>query len=574
QLWVVQARPITGLPRLILRTNDDCEWSRANFKETLPELPSPLGLSFLERFMDRYIMGSYRRLGCTIPEGVTAVRILNGRPYINMTLFSSLVSQLRGNPSLMTEQMGGEELARKPEVQSLGLGALVRASWVMMSEMRNAVRYGPRWFAEMKEMAAAYRREPIEDDSIKSLAKKLTELETWLDMHEVTFAIAGGVSQCLQALGLVLPRWLGDDWRSLLNAALQGQGTVISAQQIIRLADLVRMARGEPEALRGLTDEKATLKEFRENLKGTAFLRAFHSYLEDFGHRGVGESDIMSPRFVDEPEVLLSIIRTLLSSSTAASSEPLTRQASIRDGALAEIRRRFGWRLHRRAVFAWWYRRLCLFFSLREANRHHLMHYSTAVRTILLQVGELMRERGVFESRQDIFFLTLEEQIDLFQSRVRDWKRLVGARHAERERHASHRVPDTIRYWEEVSQESEASPDRPTETLKGIPISAGSAVGPARLVRSIADWDNVKEGDIIVISVIDPGMTPLFILARGLVAEMGGTLSHGAIIAREYGIPAVVNVIGAMTRIRDGDVLVVDARRGAVLFQRETALLA
>jgi pyruvate,water dikinase len=69
-------------------------------------------------------------------------------------------------------------------------------------------------------------------------------------------------------------------------------------------------------------------------------------------------------------------------------------------------------------------------------------------------------------------------------------------------------------------------------------------------------------------------MTPLFILARGLVAEMGGTLSHGAIIAREYGIPAVVNVIGAMTRIRDGDVLVVDARRGAVLLQRETALSA
>ena len=90
-LWLLQARPISGLvgPRRL--TNDDCEWSRANFKETLPELPSPLGLSFLEQFMDRYIVAPYRRLGCQIPEGISSVRILKGRPYINITLDASMV---------------------------------------------------------------------------------------------------------------------------------------------------------------------------------------------------------------------------------------------------------------------------------------------------------------------------------------------------------------------------------------------------------------------------------------------------------------------------------------------------
>ena len=155
-LWLLQARPISGLIRLPQLTNDDCEWSRANFKETLPELPSPLGLSFLELFMERYIISRYRRLGCLIPEGISSVRTFQGRPYINMTLFHSFVVQLRGDPSLLAEQMGGESLARVPEACPLGWLAFVRAGLVMMGEMRKAERYGPAWFADMKAMAAEH----------------------------------------------------------------------------------------------------------------------------------------------------------------------------------------------------------------------------------------------------------------------------------------------------------------------------------------------------------------------------------------------------------------------------------
>src|SRR6267143_1997150 len=149
-LWLLQARPISGLTRSPQLTNDDCEWSRANFKETLPELPSPLGLSFLELFMERHIVSPYRRLGCLIPEGVSSVRTFQGRPYINMTLFHSLVAQLRGDTSLLVEQMGGEILARMPEAHPLGWFALAHTGVVMMAEMRKAVQNGPAWFADMK----------------------------------------------------------------------------------------------------------------------------------------------------------------------------------------------------------------------------------------------------------------------------------------------------------------------------------------------------------------------------------------------------------------------------------------
>ena len=160
-LWLLQARPISGLTRSPQLTNDDCEWSRANFKETLPELPSPLGLSFLELFMERYILSPYRRLGCRIPEGISSVRTFQGRPYINMTLFHCLITQLRGDPSLLAEQMGGEILARVPEAHPLGWFAFVRAGVVMMAEMRKAVRHGPAWFESMKAMASEHRADRL-----------------------------------------------------------------------------------------------------------------------------------------------------------------------------------------------------------------------------------------------------------------------------------------------------------------------------------------------------------------------------------------------------------------------------
>ena len=568
-LWLLQARPISGMTRSPLLTDDDCEWSRANFKETLPELPSPLGLSFLKLFMERYIISRYRRLGCLIPEGVSSVRTFQGRPYINMTLFHSLVVQLRGDPSLLAEQMGGESLARVPEVRPLGWLAFVRAGLVMMGEMRKAVRHGPAWFAEMKAMASKHRTDRLRSLSGEEIALRLDAIGQWLDEHELTFGIAGGVSQCLQALGAVLPRWLGEDWRALLNGALQGQAAVISAQQIVRLAEIADMARRDPAVTLLFTAEGRDPAEVLRQLKGTDVFHAFSRYLEDFGHRGVGESDVMSPRFAERPELLLAVLRTqILAPASATPADILQRQAVVRERALAEIRARFGWRFHRWIVFAWWYRRLCRFFALREANRHHLMYYSAAVRTLLLRLGEWLVERGRFSSREDIFYLTITERDDLLAGGSSDWRGVIQARRADRDRDATTSAPDTIRDWNDVVCGTGTFSAAASEGIfYGIPISAGQVVGPVRFVRTMEDWSRVRRGDILVVSVIDPGMAPLFGVAAGLIAEMGGTLSHGAIIAREYGLPAVANVPRIATSLKEGDRVSVDAERGKIIVQ-------
>jgi pyruvate,water dikinase len=125
-----------------------------------------------------------------------------------------------------------------------------------------------------------------------------------------------------------------------------------------------------------------------------------------------------------------------------------------------------------------------------------------------------------------------------------------------------------IRDWDTASEQGVASAQSDgTGPLSGMPISAGSVSGPVRVIRSMADWGKVKPGEILVVSVIDPGLAPLFGLAGGLIAEMGGTLSHGAIIAREYGLPTIANVEGAMARLSDGLRVKIDAGTGAICIE-------
>ena len=570
RLWALQVRPVTAVQASSDPTNEESEWSRANFKETMPELPSPMGLSFLEHFMDAYILSHYRRLGCRIPSGLRSVRIYAGRPYLNVTLFHMLVGQMGGDPALNAEHMGGDPIRSAPPVQQLGRPALLRAGWLMWLEMRRVLRESPVVFAEMKALAARYSRERVQPMSLTEVRARLDELGRWLDGREMTFAIAAGTGQCLQAFRRLLPGWLGPDWRRLLNESLQGQGTVVSAQQILRIADLVELARKDvalSNALKRGWDPGLA----RQRFEGSPFLSAFDRYLEDYGHRAVGESDIMSPRLADQPEALLEVIKTQLEGPPAMPDELIRRQRTVRDHALGTIRARCGWRFDRWLVFLWWYRRLCRFFSLREANRHHLMWYSLAARRLLLHLGELLIDRGIFTHNEDIFFLSLQEREALEKVSTETWSALIQARRAEREYWKTLEVPDVICGWDDPQTGSHESLPGADGLLRGIPVSSGLVTGPVRFVRGTTDWSRVRRGDIIVAPVIDPGMAPLFGIAGGLIVELGGTLSHGAIIAREYGLPTVANVVQAMARLSEGEHVNLDAAQGVVRRRASTS---
>jgi len=556
--WLLQARPIPE--RATPQNSPATVWSRANFKETLPELPSPLGLSLLNGFMETHIVECYRALGCRIPPGSSSVRIIRGRPFINVTLFQSVMTQLGGDPTALADQMGGEATP----VTSMG----PRLPWwriivLMEWKIRRAISRSSKWFREMDQLGARGQHDPARTFTPTELTVRNTELTRHiLTNGDLTFAFFNGVSQALYVMNLLLERRLGNAWRPLLNQTLRGVGTVISANQIIWLAKLAEAAECEPVARDFLVTTPWAPRSFRTALAGTNFLRAFDAYLEEYGNRAIGESDIMSRRFSEIPEYVLGVIRGHLLSAPARRAQDIHQeQKSSRQDALRRLRTAFGWRWHEWAVCMWWHRRLCRLLELREANRHALMHFMAYARSLATDAGTTWAASGILESRDDIFFLTRDEVGAIASGVTKNWKGLVEVRRKEREAHATQDIPDRVignsNGVDEASGRSGCS-------LQGLPVSAGCAEGPVCLLLSPDDLKKVKRGDILVSPMIDPGMAPLMGLAAGLVAQMGGILSHGAIIAREYGLPAIVNVHGVTGILKDGERVVVDATAGVI----------
>ncbi len=557
-LWLLQARPIPK--REGFQDSTAIVWSRANFKETLPELPSPLGLSLLDGFMETHIVRCYRLLGCRIPSGMSSVKVIRGRPFINVTLFQSVMSQLGGDSTLLAEQMGGETCPLPFTVPQLPWW---RIAILMEWTIRRAARRAPKWFQEMRRLGARCDEEAGQELTMTGLSAWEEELSQHiLTNGDLTFAIFNGVSQGLYVLKLLLERRLGATWRPLLNQALQGVGTIISAMPILQLTELAEAARREPVVQSYLLAEPWLPEQFRTELTGTRFLQAFDAYLAEYGHRAIGESDIMSPRFAEIPEYVLGVIRGhLLVPPTRPADEIRREQESVRQEALQQLRSGFGWRWHEWAVFTWWHRRLCRYLELREANRHALMHFIACSRHVVMSVGGTLAASGILQSSADIFFLTLDEIKAVASGTAGDWQDIVVARRAEMESHATRSVPDTVIGSGEGAVDEGGRSD---SSLRGLPISAGYAEGPVCLLLSTNDMKKVKRGDILVAPVIDPGMAPLMGLAAGLVVEMGGTLSHGAIIAREYGLPAIANVHGVTCLLKDGERVAVDATAGEI----------
>ncbi len=561
-LWLLQVRPITTILRTL--TNETSEWSRANFKETLPEIPSPMGLSFLQEYMEDNMLRHYRRLGCVIPPGVTSVRVVQGRPFINVSLFQSLVAQLGSNPALVTEQMGGQGSVPACLPPRMSMPKYLRALFLLLRQIRQVRRRAPAWFEAMKRMAQEPPRDTAGPDNLESLLRELDRLGRRLRQEDPTFAIAVGVGQGLDVLGRMLGRWFPSDWRAVMNGVLQGQASVISARQILWLADLADAARAESAVSEYFLSEPWEPAHYRSRLAGTGFLTEWDRFFDAYGHRGLHESDLMSPRHADQPEALLGVIRTALRHGvTVTSRDAVARQEATRSAVLARIREATRWRPGAWPLFRWWHRRLCEFLALRESNRHHLMYFLLATRRIVRRLGAVLVAQGRLNHADDMFFLTIQEVRGLSQREDQDWASIVASRRSDHVHWAAMPVPDFVASDSDTRVEIQTATEA-GDDLRGLPISPGVATGPVCIVRRLDETGGIRPGAILVVAVLDPGLAPYFGVVAGVVAEMGGTLSHGAIIAREYGVPTIANVPNVTRILLDGERVVVDASAGVV----------
>lgn len=290
-------------------------------------------------------------------------------------------------------------------------------------------------------------------------------------------------------------------------------------------------------------------------------------FLEQYGHRAVAEIDLGMPRWSDEPEHLLGVLANYLrlddpelapdrqfahGAEVAAEAIAEIIAATRRDGPLGPVKAR---------LMAVALDRCRALIGLRERPKSIMVYALASARRELMRVGQAAVAAGAIDDAQDTFFLDFRQ----LRSAIGgvDQRAVVRERRAAYESELRRRHIPRVLLSDGTEPETLISIEAPEGALVGSPASVGTVTGPARVILDPAGA-HLDPGEILVAPSTDPGWTPLFLTAGGLVMEMGGSMSHGAVVAREYGIPAVVGVPDATSTITTGQLITVDGAAGIV----------
>jgi phosphohistidine swiveling domain-containing protein len=288
------------------------------------------------------------------------------------------------------------------------------------------------------------------------------------------------------------------------------------------------------------------------------------TFLERYGHRAIAEIDLGLPRWSEDPAHLLGAIANYqrLDAAALAPDAQFSRGAREAEAMIATLLSR----VHgpRRMLARAFLRRVRALAGVREAPKFHVIRVFARGRAILAPVGDALAAAGRIAAPDDIWFLTLPDARRALAGE--DMHARVAERRAEYRREERRRHIPRVLLSDGTDAEAAFASPATDGAIRGTPASPGTARGVAHVMLSPAGA-RLEPGEVLVAPATDPGWTPLFLTASALVMEMGGMMSHGAVVAREYGIPAVVGVPEATTRIATGEHIVVDGSAGTVALE-------
>jgi len=345
------------------------------------------------------------------------------------------------------------------------------------------------------------------------------------------------------------------------NALLVGRAQVTSAEHGYKLLELAELVGRDQAAQVFFTEENYVPKAWAEKLPDTsAFKAGFQEFLAEYGHRAVYEGDITNPRWYEDPTYLLDFIRSMLGQADTATLQRKQEEQAVK--AWQEVKHRVPW--VNRIIIKWWLNQTIQGVRFREKAKSELVRGADSLRYSVMEVGNRLVERGRLDSSEDAFYCS---RADMFSILYGDWdgsglKILVADRKARKEELEKLTPPDVI--INGVGQYSEELFILAGEAIVGLGVASGRAKGLARHIRHPHEAGRLGKGEVLVAPSTDPGWTPMFLKASAIVMETGGYLSHGAIVAREYGVPAVVNIPGVMKVVSDGQEIIVDGDEGKI----------
>lgn len=585
QLHLLQSRPITSLYPLPEKA-DPAEglhiYVNFNAIQGVSEPLTPLGIDALHLlfsgvFKRLHIHRSLRQL---LPEA-------GGRLFLDFTdMASDPRLQKIGLALLADTEPGAQqtllhllEAGRIPPKRILTVRRMVALFLALLPILRRLLtallrpeQVRPRFIAEAEQYIAEVQHNA---QAAGDLAAYLRAMECDLPHAErISFNIMPVVMPVVSGGLPLLARWLSDWLGEPPEAAwklMYGLPGNVTVEMNLKLWAAAQRIRADAQALEVMhTQPVETLAEiYRQGQLPARAQHALDEFLQAYGMRGTAEIDLGRPRWHDDPAPIIQILLGYLQlEDPALAPDVLFRRREEQAKQLAREyvtrarQMRFGWL--RARLLGGLIRRLRALGGLREVPLFYIARVYAIYRAALLRHARKLVAQSALERAEDIFFVPLAILKRFAEGETADLRSIVAANRADYERECLRKqMPRILLSTGEAFYEGVRDAAVGENALVGNGVSPGTVEGQVRVILDPRNT-SLEPGEILVCPATDPGWTPLFLTAGGMVMEIGGMMTHGSIVAREYGIPAVVGVHQATTRLQTGQRVRVDGNNGRV----------
>ncbi|OIK09821.1 phosphoenolpyruvate synthase [Bacillus sp. MUM 13] len=560
--YIVQSRPITTLfPAPEVNDQGNHVYISVGHQQMMTDAIKPLGLSFF------------------LLTTQAPMRKAGGRLFVDVTQQLASIS----SRNILLNAMGQHDPLMKDAIMNI----IERGDFIKSLPNDNKAPSPSR--GNNTDMLAQIENNPsIVSDLIKRSQTSIEELKQKIknksgsdlfafileDIQELKRILFDPQSSAVFMAAINATTWINEKmnvWLGEKNAAdtlSQSVPNNITSEMGLALLDVADVIRPYPEVIEYLhqVNDDHFLDELVKFDGGKEARDAFYAFLSKYGMRCAGEIDITKTRWSEKPVTLVSIILSNIKNFEANAGkckfeqgrhaalkkeqELLERLNQLTDGEQKAKEAKRMIRLIRN------------FIGYREYPKYGMINRYFVYKQALLKEAQQLVQAGIIHEKEDIYYLTFEEFSEAVRTKKLDRQKIIK-RKEDYKLYEKLTPPRVITSEGEIITGKYQRENLPAEAIAGLPVSSGVVEGRARVILNMEDAD-LEEGDILVTAFTDPSWTPLFVSIKGLVTEVGGLMTHGAVIAREYGLPAVVGVENATKLIKDGQRIRVHGTEGFI----------
>ncbi|MEH2149225.1 phosphoenolpyruvate synthase [Nostoc sp.] len=565
RFYIVQSRPITTLyPIPEANNRENHVYVSVGHQQMMTDPIKPLGLSLFQLTAARPMYKAGGRLFVDVTQQLASpvsreilLNVMGHEPLIKDALMTIIERGdfIESLPDDKQEQSSGNRNNRVPpadfqtqiENDPTIVSDLIKSSQTSIEELKHNI--------QTKSGSALF--DFILED-IQKLKKSLFDPQS--------FGVIMTAMNASSWINEKMKEWL--DEKNVADTLSQSAPNNITSEMGLELLDVADVIRPYPEVIKYLQQVKndSFLDELVKFNGGKETQNAIYAYLNKYGMRCAGEIDITKTRWSEKPTTLVPMILSNIKnfepnasnrkfeqgrqSALQKEQELLNRLKQLPDGEQKANETKRMIDLIRN------------FIGYREYPKYGMVNRYFVYKQALLKDAEQLLQAGVIHEKEDIYYLTFEELREVVRTDKLDYQ-IISKRKDEYKLYEKLTPPRVITSDGEIIAGRYKRENLPAEAIIGLPVSSGVIEGRARVILNMEDAD-LEDGDILVTSFTDPSWTPLFVSIKGLVTEVGGLMTHGAVIAREYGLPAVVGVENATKLIDNGQRIRVNGTEGYI----------